>query len=475
MKRNLILVFVTIIIESFAYPQADNSIFVNAIVTNNKGMFLKDVAIYDNNNTLIGITNRDGKTEFHAYSNDTVFFSHIGFERKAVKIDTLSSFAVKDGIYSMLVVLEKKPHILPKAVVVENAPHLAYSNKDIWVSNYKVTNNGLYLIVDNISEHTLILLSHEQDTLSKIKIDDDFENFYEDAFGNIHLYSTDSVYQTFYDGEKLNFIYSNDYKTFSQVLFPVKVVTDSILITQKYGLLYQEIFYYKVHRRTKEFGLLANLIGSASEAAKFFWIDVRRDAIIDRVMAENPMFVDPNNVRFGNDLSFLEQDDDVLPNASINEEEIYNNTILKHFYNSAYFTLTPIYCPIEFINDTIYVFDFENDKLMRFNEDGTFVSESDMTFHRTTYFKNIRINNPWDNNIIVDKAIGKCYAQFSTDGIVTLKEINLKDGTIHHEIKLSDHYFPTNIQIYNNFVYYLFIDSRKQMGNCRSLYKMELK
>ena len=144
MKRNLILVFVTIIIESFAYPQADNSIFVNAIVTNNKGMFLKDVAIYDNNNTLIGITNRDGKTEFHAYSNDTVFFSHIGFERKAVKIDTLSSFAVKDGIYSMLVVLEKKPHILPKAVVVENAPHLAYSNKDIWVSNYKVTNNGLY-------------------------------------------------------------------------------------------------------------------------------------------------------------------------------------------------------------------------------------------------------------------------------------------------------------------------------------------
>ena len=142
----------------------------------------------------------------------------------------------------------------------------------------------------------------------------------------------------------------------------------------------------------------------------------------------------------------------------------------------ARYRLQPIYSPIAFFNDTIYVFDLEKDKLIKFAENGTFVKDVDISFHRTTYRKNSRIGNNWDRNIIIDKALGTCYAQFSKDGHVTLKEIDLQTGTIKNAIELTHHVFPENIQIHNGTVYYKFIDVRQVNGrDCRSLYKMQLK
>lgn len=66
-------------------------------------------------------------------------------------------------------------------------------------------------------------------------------------------------------------------------------------------------------------------------------------------------------------------------------------------------------------------------------------------------------------------------SQFSADGIVTLKEIDLGNGRVKREIRLIDHYYPQNIQVYNGEVYYLFLDSRQTTGrDRRSLYKMRL-
>lgn len=86
----------------------------------------------------------------------------------------------------------------------------------------------------------------------------------------------------------------------------------------------------------------------------------------------------------------------------------------------------------------------------------------------------INIPNPWDENVIVDVAKGKCYGQFITDGMVTLKEINLKNGNVGEAYKLDQHYFPTKIQVYDGYAYYLFLDSRKQNGDRRSLYRVKL-
>jgi hypothetical protein len=158
------------------------------------------------------------------------------------------------------------------------------------------------------------------------------------------------------------------------------------------------------------------------------------------------------------------------------DDAIENTYVDFESSQRARYRLQPIFSPITFFNDTIYVFDLEKDKLLKFTQSGTPVSETDISFHRTTYRKDSRIGNTWDRNIIIDKALGKSYAQLSKDGHVTLKEIDLQTGTIKKTIELTHHVYPENIQIHNGIVYYKFIDVRQVNGrDCRSLYKMQLK
>lgn len=447
-----------------AFSQNKPSLNISVIVSDSTGKSLKDVAIYNSKQKLIGITNNFGTTIITAHYGDAVVFSHISYEQKTIKISDETIFDKTENACSMLVVLNPKTNMLPEAEIVENMPHLAYSNKQVWVSDYIVNDAGMYLILDNNSEHSLIFLSHEQDTLAKAKINKKFDYLYEDAFGNIHLLSKDTAYQTYYDGEKLNMLYSVDIQTFKQKLMPVQVITDSLLVLQRYASMWQEILYISVNRNNKETKVLADCYGPTREWGRTYYRDMVKDGVIDAVQKENPLF--PNIM----EMLGIEQTN------TFGDDAIENTYVDFESSQRARYRLQPIFSPITFFNDTIYVFDLEKDKLVKFTENGTFVKDVDISFHRTTYRKNSRIGNNWDRNIIIDKALGKCYAQLSKDGHVTLKEIDLQTGTIKNIIELNHHVFPESIQIHNGIVYYKFIDVRQTVGrDCRSLYKMQLK
>ena len=447
-----------------ASAQNSNVLNINVIVSDTTGKALKDVAIYNSKQNLIGITNNFGKTIVSARYGDVIVFSHISYEQIRLMISDGNIFDKKDNECGMLVVMNEKTNILPEAEIVENVPHLAYSNKQVWVSDYIVNNSGMYLIIDSNSEHSLIFLSHEQDTLAKAKIAKKYDYLYEDAFGNIHLLSKDTAYQTYYDGEKLNMLYPVDIQTFKQKLMPVQVITDSLLVLQRYASMWQEILYISVNRNNKETKVLADCYGSTREWGRTYFRDLKKDGIIDAIQKENPMFPDIMEML------------GIEKSNTFGDDAIENTFVDFGSSQRARYRLQPIYSPIAFFNDTIYVFDLEKDKLVKFTENGTFVKDVDISFHRTTYRKNSRIGNNWDRNIIIDKALGKCYAQLSKDGHVTLKEIDLQTGTIKNIFELNHHVFPENIQIHNGIVYYKFIDVRQTVGrDCRSLYKMQLK
>ena len=462
----VILVILVRLVLSPITASAQNSevLNVNVIVSDSTGKVLKDVAIYNSKQNLIGITNNFGKTIVSARYGDVIVFSHISYEQIRLMISDGNIFDKKDNECGMLVVMNEKTNILPEAEIVENVPHLAYSNKQVWVSDYIVNNSGMYLIIDSNSEHSLIFLSHEQDTLAKAKIAKKYDYLYEDAFGNIHLLSKDTAYQTYFDGEKLNMLYPVDIQTFKQKLMPVQVITDSLLVLQRYASMWQEILYISVNRNNKETKVLADCFGSTREWGRTYFRDLKKDGIIDAIQKENPMFPDIMEML------------GIEKSNTFGDDAIENTFVDFESSQRARYRLQPIYSPIAFFNDTIYVFDLEKDKLIKFTENGTFVKDVDISFHRTTYRKNSRIGNNWDRNIIIDKALDKCYAQLSKDGHVTLKEIDLQTGTTKNIIELNHHVFPENIQIHNGIVYYKFIDVRQTVGrDCRSLYKMQLK
>ena len=138
--------------------------------------------------------------------------------------------------------------------------------------------------------------------------------------------------------------------------------------------------------------------------------------------------------------------------------------------------LQEIYVPILNVDDKIYIFDFQKDYVYKYDNEGKYLGKKEISFHlKSKYARRDAPGNPWDKKLIYDKARKECYAQFTSDGTVTLKKIDLESGNVIATYILDDHYFPENIQVYDGTVYYQFIDSRMTFGkDCRSLYKMEL-
>ena len=425
------------------FAQTEGKVFVvEALVCDSTGATIKDVAVYDANNGLRSVTDRDGIARIATHIGETLCLSHLSFMAKTFRIEENSLIDSGDGHKAMVVVMQHKTNTLAEVTVTENAPHLAYANKKVWVIDYKVQHDGIYMVAGNGTDYCLLHLGFEQDTISRKPVSSKFQELYSDAFGNLQLISSDSVYQVYCDGRELHLLYGNNIETFRQKLEPVKLLTDSIMVLQQYANKQQQLLYLKVNRNNKQVSVMADIKGKALEMAQNARMDAIRDQRIDRMMAESE--------------------------EAEERKRMINNAINRIMFK-------PIYCPALYIGDTIYVFDFENDHLLKYDGRGNQVGSCGMAFHRTGYYKNLSINNPWDKKLIVDEATKRCYAQFSTDGIVTLKEIDLGNGMVKREIRLTDHYFPQNIQVYNGETYYMFLDTRQTNGrDRRSLYKIIL-
>ena len=444
MKKVLICA-IFVLIQNVAFCQKTEVVNVSVIVSDTAGCVLKDVAIYNSKQKVIGLTNNSGTTVISVRYNDIVMFSHISYEQKKVKISDETVFDKNGKDCKMIVMLQERTNILPEVDIVENAPHLAYQNKEVWVVDYKVGKEGITAITTTGRDSYLLHLSFEQDTLSIRQINKKYENIKRDVFGNIHLIGPDSTYQIYSDGGKMQLLYGTTRKKYNETFAPVAALTDSILVTRQSYYSGQEIVFFKVNRNNKKSEFLCDVYSETKEMAKNWYRD---------------------NIR--------------LMRATIHDTSLFYNPYKKSedYYDikmdlAKQLMLGEIYVPSFNIDDYIYIFDFQKDAIYKYDIVGNYIERLDIVFHRS--FRN-SINKDWNNNIILDVARNECYAQFTHDGIVTLKKINLKDGNISDTYTLDAHVFPSNIQVYDGSVFYQFIDVRKTVGrDCRSLYKMQLK
>lgn len=475
MKKISILVLLSILFSASLFAQTEGKVFVvEALVCDSIGAAIKDAAVYDAKDNLRSVTDHDGMARIATRMGETLYFSHLSYKKKAVRIDKKTLIESEDGRYSMLVVMQRKTNTLTEVTVTENAPHLAYANKMVWVIDYKVQHDGIYMVAGNGDESVLLHLGFEQDTISRKPIAPKYQELYRDAFDNLHLMGPDSTYQIYCDGKQLHLLYGNKKDDFMQKLEPIKLLTDSIMVLQQFANVQQQLVYLMVNRNNKQVSVMADLRGEASEMARNVGIDAKRDQKMDKMVAayeeeakrmailENPKALAEYKLE-----SYFKRDDNEV------EEQKERKQMIQNLYNRILFK--PIYCPALYIGDTIYVFDFENDNLLKYDHRGHQIDSCEIVFHRTGYFKNLLIDKSWDKKLIVDEAANHCYAQFTTDGIVTLKELNLIDGSVKREIRLTDHTFPQNIQVYNDDVYYLYLNNAHAIGrDRRSLYKMRL-
>lgn len=403
-------------------------------VSDSTGNAIKDVAIYNSKHQVIGITDNYGTTTLSIHSGDIVEFSHISFETARVTITN------KNNIF---IIMKEKKNILPEIELVENAPHLAYKNKDVWIVDYIVGKEGIFAITTTARNSYLLHLGFKQDTLSLKEISTKYEHITRDIFGNIHLIGPDSTYQVYSKEKTMHLLYGATSGKYHKTFSPIVTLTDSILVTKKMFYYGQEIVFFKINMKNKKTEYLCDVYSEAKEMAKNWDRDNVR---LQRI--QNP------------DVSLYTPIEQPEYRAEI-EENMLKRIMLRE-----------IYAPVFNIDNHIYIFDFNKNAIYKYNNVGDYESRIEIVFHRG--FRN-SIDKRWCNNIIFDASRNECYAQFSQDGIVTLKKLDLNNGNIISTYTLDSHVFPTNIQIHDGIVYYQFINVRQTHGqDCRSLYSMTL-
>lgn len=287
----------------------------------------------------------------------------------------------------IVVTLKAKTIYLPDVEIVVNAPHLAYENKMVWVVDYQVREDGIYMLTCNGMRSRLLHLDLNQDTISYKSVPVKFQELFQDAFGNIHLLSQDSVYQVYCDGNEMQLLYGNSKVTFEQKLKPVVAATDSILVMEARRYYGQEIIFQAVKREGGQKFVLADISGKTLEMAKNWDMDNYRASLM----------YDPNNQQGYN----------------IYRVDASGQTVSKFDDIQKRLMLQDAYSPLISVGDELYLFNFLNDVLCVFDHNGQFQCKYDIDFHKQGGGdKKMTFGNSWDENLIVDPKEKKVYAVY---------------------------------------------------------------
>jgi hypothetical protein len=109
MKKNAILALLLLFLTSTLFAQTEGKVFVvEALVCDSTGAAIRDVAVYDANNDLRSITDRDGIARIATRMGETLYLSHLSYKTKSILIDDQSLMDSEDGRKAMVVVMQHK-------------------------------------------------------------------------------------------------------------------------------------------------------------------------------------------------------------------------------------------------------------------------------------------------------------------------------------------------------------------------------
>jgi hypothetical protein len=244
-----------------------------------------------------------------------------------------------------------------------------------------------------------------------------------DAFGEIHAISDYKVeqlgFQESIDGKKIfmNFYNSMSRKTFYDQFSTILAASDSIFVTGRY-------FYYN-----KELGYYRNRLGSDKEPELLHYI--------------------------------------------VDEEGRDDIWLLTHTggIGANFWVADPIYNPIYAIDNKFYLFAYTDHETIVFDAVGNELERYPLTLHEYRKWNGKMVpDRRWKQKMMMDVARKEFYTFFVTDGIYTLKRIDLKTGTATSVMDLSGYPFAQNMRIHDGVLYFIYptgINHRKALYQVR--------
>lgn len=383
------------------------------------GKAIENVSVYAHDSLLVSVTDEQGRFTYgYAKAGEKLRFAHMVFEP--------TYYTIKDKDINgknLTIRMKTKSHELLEVEVTANAPQIVFDNPVMTVIDYTLREDGIYMIVYRRRNSALLHLSFDGDTLHEMPISSRYKYLSKDAFGEIHAISDYKVeqlgFQESINGKKIfmNFYNSMSRKTFYDQFSTILAASDSIFVTGRY-------FYYN-----KELGYYRNRLGSDKEPELLHYI--------------------------------------------VDEEGRDDIWLLTHTggIGANFWVADPIYNPIYAIDKKFYLFAYTDHETIVFDAVGNELERYPLTLHEYRKWNGKMVpDRRWKQKMMMDVARKEFYTFFVTDGIYTLKRIDLKTGTATSVMDLSGYPFAQNMRIHDGVLYFIYptgINHRKALYHVR--------
>ena len=369
-----------------------------------------------------------------------LYYSCIGYQ------DTIVSFTPKQLQHDSINIsfkMRPKSYALSEVTVSGNKPEIAYHEKMVSLVTYEINEMGIYLIGYRQSGNALLHLSFDLDTLSVLPIAKKYDRLYKDVFGQIHLMSYDSTYQIGHRqlGDtylNMELFYGMTIEDFFYIMGDNAAVTDSVFVIATYGEGGQELYYHYFKRGNPNGRLL------------------------EHVFDQEGLDLIENMHKFG-------------PLGSVPTmapcPRHYANLIMRP--DSRKWTFTPpIYDPLFSAGNTLFLFNFEADKIEHFDMKAQMTEETSIKFHRYQKWNGKWLmKDSWKKQVLVDMARKEFYAVFEDEGVLSISKIDLKTGQAKVVAKLSGFQFVQLPMVNDGILYFMY---HTGPTHSKALYQMRI-
>jgi CarboxypepD_reg-like domain len=283
----------------------------------------------------------------------------------------------------------------------------------------------------------LLLTDYSGKVIAEMPVKSNAQSLYRDCLGNVLLLSSDSIWQVYYDYEKLQLIYPNTRTEFERTLVPCKLFYE--------GRLYLQYNTFKNLRSTyfvSENGATRSFYYASDTASVNYFCEKYdiRYFLTKRRRGEGyfyPVSVIKNNINtLRSEIPSDEQDQQYL---------------------------RPVKAPLVLNDSAVWVFRYADRIAVRFTDS--------CTINDTVNFSLPALKG-WSELILRDDVTGDLYTTTVSNGITTLYKLDPQ--TLQPELltEIKEMPFISKMIIRNGYAYFLYID-RKSDTN-RMLYRMRI-
>ena len=429
MMRQLILLFVTIVLSSISWGQVVLVQFIDAksgenvhnvnvlakiIVPNNQG---KDSLIYllSSSKGIISfkLQNVSIGTQINVNCTHPIYESYSKTVKTKSLIDTIK----------LTVLLQPTKLLQLKEVVIKapGIPDTVFQSERLSVADFEVQNNGDILLLTypkQLSKGSEIVLFDGQQIINSFQVNDQAQSLTRDYRGNSHIICKDNVFGVFIQNNEIQLgLLPKSY--FMQYVAPIVDTIQTKLFLSNFNKDYPAFEYYTFDQMDSTYRVILKIedeLMMEMYRAEYKWMDIRT-----KMWAKN------KELETGIDA------------------EIWVGA--NYFTQSIYYK--EVYAPMFQRNDSVFVFNYPKDRLEVYNKFGESMDSIPIYHHYNAK------QTGWQSQLIQDKITGAVYAIYEKTGSTYLGLINLKTGNITEKVKLGFRYVD-KIRVHNNVVYYVY-------------------